>query len=119
MKQTSSYKAESESSSTCLLRSACHTPSWETNQLGSVWRPIENIVEDYPLAFCDANSVSDEDLVECDHVRRKFKGANFYAHFNPGHKWYYLGEQRPEEVLLLKMFDSDSSGKAKSEVLWF
>ena len=79
----------------------------------NVWRPIEHVVEDYPLAFCDPNSVPEQDLVECDHVRRKFKGANMYAHFNPEHKWYYLGQQRPEEVLLLKMFDSDPSVTAK------
>jgi hypothetical protein len=39
-----------------------------------------------------------------------------YAHFSPEHKWYYLSQQRPHEVLLLKMFDSDPDVKAKSEV---
>lgn len=82
---------------------------------GSVWRPIENVVEDYPLAFCDAASVPDGDLVECDHVRRRFKGANFYAYYNSAHKWYYLGEQHPDEVVLLKMFDSDEDVKARSK----
>jgi hypothetical protein len=51
--------------------------------------------------------------MECDHVRRRFKGSNLYANYDAGHKWYYLGEQRPEEALLIKMFDSDSSAKAK------
>ncbi|TQN67705.1 Aspirochlorine biosynthesis protein N [Colletotrichum shisoi] len=74
-----------------------------------VWRPIENPVQDYPLACCDSTSVLDEDLVECDHVRRRFKGSNLYTHHREGHKWFYLGEQRPDEVLLIKMFDSDSS----------
>jgi len=79
----------------------------------NIWRPIDNVVEDYPLAFCDPSSVPSCDLVECDHVRRKFKGANMYMHFNPQHKWYYLGQQRPEEVLFLKMFDSDPAAKAQ------
>ncbi|KAK3368629.1 methyltransferase CmcJ [Podospora didyma] len=79
----------------------------------NVWRPLENVVEDYPLAFCDPDSVSGDDLVECDHVRRKFKGSNMYAHYDPDHKWYYLGQQRPEEALLLKMFDSEPDVKAK------
>ncbi|KAH8881848.1 methyltransferase CmcJ [Thozetella sp. PMI_491] len=78
----------------------------------NVWRPIENIVQDYPLAYCDPISVPETDLIECDHVRRSFTGANLYAHFNPGHQWYYLSEQRPDEVLLLKMFDSDENVKA-------
>ncbi|CCF32719.1 methyltransferase CmcJ [Colletotrichum higginsianum] len=79
----------------------------------NVWRPIENPVQDYPLACCDSTSVLDEDLVECDHVRRRFKGSNLYTHHREGHKWYYLGEQRPDEVLLIKMFDSDSSVSAQ------
>lgn len=73
----------------------------------NVWRPIENTVEDYPLAFCDPRSVRDGDLVECDHIRRQYKGANMYMHHSPGQQWYYLGRQKPEETLLLKMFDSD------------
>ncbi|KAF9882504.1 hypothetical protein CkaCkLH20_00540 [Colletotrichum karsti] len=81
----------------------------------TVWRPIEDPVQDYPLACCDSTSVLDEDLIECDHVRRKFKGSTLYAHHREGHKWYYLGEQRPEEALLIKMFDSDSGTKAQRE----
>ncbi|KAK1835679.1 hypothetical protein QBC39DRAFT_388621 [Podospora conica] len=79
----------------------------------NIWRPIDNVVEDYPLGVCDPSSVPPRDLAECDHVRRKFKGANMYLHFNPQHKWYYLGRQRPEEVLFLKMFDSDPAVKAQ------
>ncbi|KAI1845652.1 hypothetical protein JX265_005342 [Neoarthrinium moseri] len=79
----------------------------------SVWRPLEHVVEDYPLAFCDPESISADDLVECDHVRRKFKGATLYAHFNDTHKWSYIGNHRPDEVLLMKMFDSDTSVKAR------
>lgn len=71
------------------------------------------MVEDYPLAFCDPCSIPDQDLVECDHVRRKFKGATLYAYYNEAHRWNYLGNHSPDEVLLLKMFDSDPSIKAK------
>ena len=56
----------------------------------------------------------ESDLVECDHVRRKFKGANLYAHHREEHKWCYVGNHKPDEVLLLKMFDSDSSVAARS-----
>ncbi|KAK0613639.1 methyltransferase CmcJ [Immersiella caudata] len=80
----------------------------------NVWRPIENPVESYPLAFCDPRTAGETDLIECDHVRRKFKGANMYMHHSPGQKWYYLGNQQPEEYLLLKMFDSDSTVEAKA-----
>jgi len=55
-----------------------------------------------------------QDLVECDHVRKRFKGTAYYSYYNPDHKWYYLGEQKPDEVTFLKIFDSDSKGGAKS-----
>ncbi|KAL4916865.1 hypothetical protein BDW62DRAFT_202359 [Aspergillus aurantiobrunneus] len=29
-----------------------------------------------------------------------------YLHFDPAQHWYYVSRQRPEEVLLLKIFDS-------------
>ena len=89
--------------------------SRKADERSSVWRPLEHVVQDSPLAFCDPTSVSDQDLVECDHVRRKFKGATLYSHFNDAHKWCYVGNHRPDEVLLLKMFDSDSSVAARSE----
>ncbi|KAH8682291.1 methyltransferase CmcJ [Xylariales sp. PMI_506] len=79
----------------------------------NVWRPLEHVVEDRPLAFCDPSSVADDDLVECDHVRRKFKGSTLYSYFSDAHKWCYLGQHRPDEVLLLKMFDSDPSVRAR------
>ena len=56
-----------------------------------------------------------EDLVECDHVRRRFKGSAFYALYNPAHKWYYLSEQKPEEVMFLKIFDSKPNVQATSK----
>ncbi|KAK0714198.1 hypothetical protein B0T26DRAFT_784301 [Lasiosphaeria miniovina] len=51
--------------------------------------------------------MSQQDLVECDHVRRRFKWCAFYAYYNPDHKWHYLSRQKPEEVMFLKIFDSD------------
>ena len=91
------------------------TLSIHTKPRDSVWHPLEHIVQDSPLAFCDPASVSDEDLVECDHIRRKYKGAHLYSYFNNAHDWRYLGQQRPEEVLLLKMFDPDTSVAARSK----
>lgn len=60
--------------------------------------------------------------MECDHVRRRFKGANLYAHHNDGHRWMYLGNQQPDEVLLMKMFDSQAVPAKREQplpVLWY
>ncbi|KAI0406995.1 methyltransferase CmcJ [Xylaria palmicola] len=78
----------------------------------NVWRPFEHEVEDQPLAYCSAPTLSQADLVECDHVRRQYKGATLYPYFNPEQKWYYLGHQSPDDVTLLKIFDSSEDVKA-------
>ncbi|KAL3959173.1 hypothetical protein ACCO45_007335 [Purpureocillium lilacinum] len=81
-----------------------------------VWRPLDHPVEDFPLAFCDASTLAEQDIVECDHVRRDYRGATLYPHFNPGQKFYYVGGQTPDEVVLFKIFDSDPDVRAKSEM---
>ncbi|KAH7358810.1 methyltransferase CmcJ [Plectosphaerella cucumerina] len=80
----------------------------------NVWRPVDHAVEDYPLAFCDASTLRDEDLVECDHVRRSYKGATLFPYHHPDQKFYFLRDQRPDEVTLLKIFDSDSDVPARA-----
>ncbi|KAJ8071668.1 hypothetical protein OCU04_001987 [Sclerotinia nivalis] len=78
----------------------------------NAWKPLVDPVEDWPLAICDDSSVRNEDLVECDQARRRFRGATMYAHDSPDHRWYYLSEQRPQEMLLMKIFDSAAHVKA-------
>ncbi|KAH9212213.1 methyltransferase CmcJ [Leptodontidium sp. 2 PMI_412] len=79
----------------------------------NVWKPLENPVEDFPLAVCDSSSMEPGDLTECDIVRKQFTGASLYAHFNPQQKWYYLSQQTPNEVLMLKIFDSQEDIEGK------
>lgn len=69
------------------------------------------------MAFCDGSTVRDADLVETDHVRRHYIGSNLYAMFNADTRWHYLSRQSPDEVILMKMFDSDRKVKAKCEFL--
>lgn len=73
----------------------------------SFWRPISHPVEDYPLAVCEAGSVNQDDLLECDHIRRKFVGSTVFLTHRQGYKWRYLSDHRPDEILVMKMFDSD------------
>jgi hypothetical protein len=40
-------------------------------------------------------------------------GETFSVRANPEHQWYYLYEQTPEEVLLIKCFDSKTDGRAR------
>jgi hypothetical protein len=76
----------------------------------NVWRPIGHPVAHYPLAVADWRSLDPEkDLVPTRHIDRDREGGTFSVRYNPSHQWYYLGGQTPDEVTLIKCFDSDES----------
>lgn len=60
-----------------------------------------------------------EDLIEVDLIRKDYIGSTMYSKYRPGYKWYYLDEQRPDEVCFFKNFDSNAEVKASSESLTF
>ncbi|KZP33467.1 hypothetical protein FIBSPDRAFT_307921 [Athelia psychrophila] len=77
-------------------------------RLINVWRPIENPVAHNPLAVANFFSLDREkDLVSTRHIYPQREGATFSVRYNPSHEWYYLADQTPEEVTLIKCFDSD------------
>ena len=77
------------------------------------WRPIGHAVQNWPLAMCDAQSISPGDLIPTDLVYPDKVGETYSFVFNPAHRWYYFPDQAPEEVLLLKIFDSRTDGTAR------
>lgn len=85
-------------------------------QIINVWRPIENVVYDYPLAMADFRSINvDEDLVA---TKLKYPSwlldqETFAVKYNPKHKWYYWSHMRPNEILLFKCYDSASLNLAR------
>lgn len=79
----------------------------------NVWRPIGDTVRDAPLALCDARSMAARDLVPADLIYRERTGEIYYATFNARHRWLYVPEMRPLEVILLKNYDSAKDGRAR------
>jgi hypothetical protein len=87
----------------------------------NLWRPIVGPVWDNPLAVCDARSISPEDLVatdihhfgEDDLTVPRHSGQIYSVRYNPAHRWFYVSEMRPDEVLLLKCYDSRADGRAR------
>lgn len=79
----------------------------------NVWRPI-SVVRRAPFAVCDARTVYEQDMYGSE-VRGGLGDPNrptlygFSVGFNPEQRWYYVPEMRPDEVLVFKLFDSDSS----------
>ena len=108
-------------------------------QIINVWRPISHPATDFPLAFIDWRSTNPGDLVPIDllYPKRKpeeddgddrgkeqfpdektwpstegyeVKGETYSVVPSEGHKFYYVKDMRPEEVVLIKCFDSWGEG---------
>jgi hypothetical protein len=79
----------------------------------NVWRPIGAPVATAPLALCDARSISRDDLIASDLVYRDKVGETYAFRHNPKHRWFYFPEVRPDEVVLLKIYDSLVTGAAR------
>ncbi|HSU91145.1 MAG TPA: CmcJ/NvfI family oxidoreductase [Sporolactobacillaceae bacterium] len=75
----------------------------------NVWRPISGPVQESPLAVCDAQSMLQEDFVKHVLRYRDRDGEVYSVAYNPNHRWYYIPNQKKEEVLLLKCYDSDDN----------
>ena len=79
------------------------------------WRPISSTVDDNPLAVCDARTVRMEHLQET--VVYGY-GADSYSWHDIGietfsvsasdqQRWYYYPKMTPEDILIIKSYDSD------------
>ena len=87
----------------------------------NLWRPIVGPVQDTPLALCAAGSVAPSDLVptsihhfgEDDLATPRHTGQIYSVLHNPAHRWFYVPDMQPDELLLLKCFDSRSDGRAR------
>jgi hypothetical protein len=89
--------------------------------LVNLWRPIIGPVQDNPLALCDAASVAFADYVttdilhfaEGDVTTPAHRGVIYALHPNSGHRWYFASGMQPDEILLLKCYDSREDGRAR------
>ncbi len=87
----------------------------------NLWRPIIGPIVDTPLAVCDARSVANGDLIPTDihHFGDddlklpRHTGHIYSLRHNPGHRWFYASDMQPDEVLLLKCYDSRTDGRAR------
>ncbi|KAG2129140.1 hypothetical protein DEU56DRAFT_817992 [Suillus clintonianus] len=73
----------------------------------NVWRPIANPVAHKPLAVADYRTLDPQDLVSTRHIYPDREGSTFSVRYNPTQRWYFLADQTPDEVTLIKCYDSD------------
>ncbi|KAL4071857.1 hypothetical protein J3A83DRAFT_2923928 [Scleroderma citrinum] len=77
----------------------------------SFWRPISYPVVDWPLALCDFRSINAErDLVAMSVIHHDHEDESYCAKYNPEHQWIYKSAMEPEDLLIIKTFDSVQGG---------
>lgn len=84
----------------------------------NVWRSIDTLhpVESFPLACCDATTVSlNSDLRTLQIHYTDRIGENYLATYNPQHTWMYWDQMTHDEALLIKQWDSDGGTTAIGE----
>jgi hypothetical protein len=79
----------------------------------NVWRSINGPVTDTPLAFADARTVAAGDWIATDLKYPDRTGEVYRVGFNPEHRWFYVATLQPDEILLLKTYDSARDGRAR------
>ena len=70
-------------------------------------------MERSPLALADASSVRREDLIATDQVFPDRVGEIYHLAYDPTQRWYYAPRMTPDEVLLIKGWDSLEDGRAR------
>jgi hypothetical protein len=78
-----------------------------------VWRPIRRPVESFPLAICDARSLSTDNLVVSERRYPGRIGQTYAITYNPAHRWYWFPRMRREEAIVFKVYDSQREGVAR------
>src|SRR4029077_12447916 len=88
-----------------------------------LWRALSEPPQDMPLALCEGRSVRDDegtrntkvDVSEIptgDALYAPIEGedempAATIFHHSPGHRWWYFPDMAPDEVIFIKLYDSD------------
>ena len=59
--------------------------------------------------MCDVSSTTPADLFKLYLRYRDRPGENYVLRHNPAHRWWFFPDMTPDQVLVLKTFDSDET----------
>ncbi|KAG8766042.1 hypothetical protein FRC12_007113 [Ceratobasidium sp. 428] len=83
-------------------------------QIINLWRPIGNPAWELPLALCDFRSVNSKteggDFVPTTLKYKDRDGETLSVRHSDAHDWKYLAGMSPDEIVLIKCFDSKLDG---------
>jgi hypothetical protein len=87
----------------------------------STWRPLNDVLEDRPLAICDSRTVHPEELIPADRILPDRIGEVYYLQYAPHQQWqvsdtffnrktnqirYWLEKQTKSEPFIFLMYDT-------------
>ena len=78
-----------------------------------VWRPIGIPIESDPLAICEAETLSPDDLIASERRYPDRVGETYQISYNPEHRWHYFPRMTRDEALVFKVYDSEKDGRAR------
>lgn len=77
------------------------------------WKPLKRTVEERPLAMCDVTSSTQQDFITMKLRYRDRDGEIFVMRYSPRHHWWYFSRMTPDQVILLKTYESETDGRAR------
>ncbi|KAI8949996.1 putative CmcJ-like methyltransferase [Xylaria longipes] len=75
----------------------------------NVWKPLVGPNNDWPLALCDYSSIHPSDITQADVLHADRITENQLLHPNDQHRWYYVENQQPNDLIVFR--NVDSTGK--------
>jgi hypothetical protein len=79
----------------------------------NLWRPIRGPLLASPLALCDAQTLTEENLVASDLLYPDRKGEIYSVTYSPAQRWYYFPKMQADECVLIRCFDSARQGATR------
>jgi hypothetical protein len=70
------------------------------------WRALSPPPQNFPLAFCDASSLSEQDFLDTYYRNYGVTHKGWVLHHNPAHRWYYMPDMTADEFFLFTGYDS-------------
>ncbi|CAN9409405.1 unnamed protein product [Alternaria alternata] len=99
----------------CILKAQTSPQCNETfMDREAVWRPLKGPNNDWPLALCDWTTIDQENDIRLnDGLRKDRIDENSLLHFNQSHKWYYIKNQMPSDLIVFRQADSTNKLASK------
>jgi hypothetical protein len=97
------------------LLGAQEAQRWLSTRVAQVnlWRPLVGPVTALPLALLDAQTLGPVDLRPSALIFKDRTGQIYHVSHSSGQRWTYFPNMSTQEAILIKGYDSDTSGRAR------